>query len=264
MSELPLAGRRVLVTRAVHQAGKLSEGFRSLGAEAIEVPVIEIRPPVSFEPLDQALQQLGLYDWLILTSANTVRALAERADELGVWLQAPTLMKVAAVGEATAAAARKAGFAVDLVPESYVAESLLEGLTGSVSGQRVLLARAEIARDVIPTELGLAGAEVTVVDAYRNAMPERAPEQLRSALAAGIDVATFTSSSSANHLAEAASAAGIKFPFAGVAAVSIGPVTSQTLRELGWEPAAEASVSDIPGLIDAVICVLQSRAETEV
>jgi uroporphyrinogen-III synthase len=104
-----------------------------------------------------------------------------------------------------------------------------------------------------------AGAEVTVVDAYQNVMPEDAPERLREALVSGIDATTFTSSSSAGHLADAARAAGIKFPFAKVAAVSIGPVTSQTLRELGWEPAAEANPSDIPGLIAATVRALESR-----
>ncbi len=259
MTSLPLAGRRVLVTRAAHQAGKLSDGLRALGAEPVEVPVLEIRPPVSFEPLDKAIRSLGDYDWLILTSANTVSALAERAADLGIRLDPPLAMKVAAVGDATSAAARKAGFAVTLVPESYVAESLLAGLTSLVSGRWVLLARAAIARDVIPTVLRKAGAVVDVVDAYRNVMPENAPEQLRNALIGGVDAVTFTSSSSATHLAEAAHAAGIKFPFAKVAAVSIGPVTSQTLRELGWEPAIEASPSDIPGLVSATVRILESR-----
>jgi uroporphyrinogen-III synthase len=90
-------------------------------------------------------------------------------------------------------------------------------------------------------------------------MPEGAPEQLRRALAAGIDAATFTSSSSATHLAEAASTAGVSFPLPGVPAVSIGPITSQTLRELGWEPAVEASVSDIPGLVSAVVHLFGAR-----
>ncbi|MGC1463538.1 MAG: uroporphyrinogen-III synthase [Terracidiphilus sp.] len=259
MSSLPLHGRRVLVTRAVHQAGKLSNGLRALGAEPVEVPVLEIRPPVSFEPLDLSLHQLDQYHWLILTSANTVRTLADRAAELGLRLELPVSLKIAAVGDATAAAARKAGFTVTLVPESYVAESLVKGLTSLVSGRRVLLARAEIARDVIPEVLRRAGAEVTVVDAYRNVMPEDAPERLRIALASGIDAATFTSSSSAAHLAEAARTAGVKFPFKGVAAVSIGPITSQTLRELGWEPAIEASPSDISGLLSATVRVLEKR-----
>ena len=150
---LRLTGRRVLVTRALHQAGKLSEGLRALGAEPVEVPVLEIRPPANFEPLDAALLQLGSYDWLILTSANTVRALAERAAVLGISLPQPTSPKelappqvagaeqpkelvppqVAVVGEATATAARKAGLPVNFVPESYVAESLVAGLIAQAS-----------------------------------------------------------------------------------------------------------------------------------
>ena len=259
MSMLPLSGRRVLVTRALHQAGKLSEGLRALGAEPVEVPVLEIRPPATFEPLDKSLRQLDHYDWLILTSANAASALAGRAAELGLKLQPPPTLKVAAIGDATAAAVRNIGFPVTLVPESYVAESLLKGLTKLVAGRRVLLARAAIARDVIPDVLRQSGAEVEVVDAYRNEMPAAAPDQLREALARGIDAATFTSSSSATHLAEAAHAAAIAFPLAKVLAVSIGPVTSRTLRDLGWKPAAEADPSDIPGLLSATVRALQTR-----
>jgi uroporphyrinogen-III synthase/uroporphyrinogen III methyltransferase/synthase len=267
VNQKPLAGRRVLVTRALHQAGKLSEGLRALGAEPVEVAVLEIRPPVSFEPLDAALRQLESYDWLLLTSANTVRALTERAAELGISLHpsaplgaeskelAPPKV-VAAVGEATASAARSAGLQINFVPQSYVAESLLAGMLERFEhralGKRILLARAAVARDLIPDALRAAGAVVDVVDAYRNVLPEAAPDELRRAVDEGLDAATFTSSSSATHLAEAARAAGIYWPFAGVAAVSIGPVTSRTLRELGWEPAAEADPSDIPGLIAAV------------
>ena len=257
MTSLPLAGRRVLVTRAAHQAGKLSDGLRALGAEPVEVPVLEIRPPASFDALDAALRQLDKYDWLILTSANTVRALAERSASLSVSLEEAAPPRVAAIGEATATAARGYGLQVALVPESYVAESLVEALAGQVAGRRVLLARAAVARDAIPDALRAADADVDVVDAYRNVLPETAAEQLRAAVSTGIDAATFTSSSSATHLAEAARAAGIGFPFVGVPAVSIGPITSRTLRELGWEPASEASPSDIPGLIAAVAQVLR-------
>jgi uroporphyrinogen-III synthase/uroporphyrinogen III methyltransferase/synthase len=139
-----------------------------------------------------------------------------------------------------------------------VAESLVAELAPQIAGKRVLLARAEIARDAIPDALRAAGATVDVVDAYRNVLPEAAPELLSKALADGIAAATFTSSSSVTHLADAARVAGIAFPFAGVVAVSIGPITSQTLRDLGWEPAAEAKVSDIAGLIDAVDRVLRA------
>jgi len=258
VNSLPLAGKRVLVTRALHQAGKLSDGLRALGAEPVEVPLLEIRPPDSYAALDAALLNFGQYDWLILTSANTVRALVERALALGIALAPPASLKVAAVGEATADEARKAGFGVTFVPVTSVSESLVEGLVGGAVGQRILLARAEVARDVVPEALREAGAQVDVVDAYRNAMPEGAPERLQLALANGIDAATFTSSSSVTHLAEAAREAGVAWPFVGVPAASIGPITSGTLRELGWEPAVEANSSDIPGLISAVIQLFQT------
>jgi uroporphyrinogen-III synthase/uroporphyrinogen III methyltransferase/synthase len=256
VTSLPLSGRRILVTRAAHQAGKLSDGLRALGAEPVEVPILEIRPPASFAALDAALERLETYNWLILTSANTVRVLSARASELGVQTLQPPALMVAAIGEATAASAQHTGIILTLVPVSYVAESLIESLGGSISGQKILLARAETARDLIPDALRAAGAEVDVVDAYRNVLPESAPEQLRHALAGRIDAATFTSSSSVTHLAEAAHRAGIDFPFVDIPAISIGPITSQTLRDSGWPPTAEGNPFDIPGLISAVVRVL--------
>ncbi len=253
MTAPPLAGRRILVTRAATQAGKLSQGLRALGAIPVEVPVLEIQPPESFAPLDAALSHLAAYDWLILTSTNAVSAVTVRASQLGLELSAIHLPQVAAVGSATAEEARKIGLPVALIPEAYVGESLAAALQESIEGKHVLLARAAVARDVIPDALRAAGAIVDVVDAYRNAMPAAAPAQLRAALKQGIDAATFTSSSSVTHLADAAKAAGIAFPFAGVPAISIGPITSQTLRELNWPPAAEASPHDIPSLIAAVL-----------
>lgn len=252
MKALPLAGRRVLVTRAAHQAGKLSDALRAVGAEPVEVPVLEIQPPAGYDAVDLALRRLDSYDWLILTSANTVWAFAERAAALGLPLAPQGSLKVAAIGEATADAARKQGLTVTLIPGKYVAEAMVEALAKHAAGQKFLLARAEVARDLIVDALRAVGARVDVVDAYRNVMPEAAPKLLREALAKGIDAATFTSSSSVTHLAAAAKEAGISFPFDGVAAVSIGQITSRTLRGLGWEPAAEASVSDISGLVAAV------------
>jgi uroporphyrinogen-III synthase len=257
VSALPLAGRRILVTRAAHQAGKLSEALRELGAEPVEVPVLEIGPPANYEPLDRALFRLYQYDWLILTSANAAGELTKRFSVLGMEFEPPISLKVAAVGGATAEAARQAGFSVTLVPESYVSESLVRALATQVPGKRVLIARAAVARDVIPDVLRTAGAEVDVVDAYQNVLPESAPKQLRRALAQKIDAATFTSSSSVSHLAEAAQIAGIAFPFAGVPAISIGPITSKTLRDAGWPPAAEANPSDIAGLVAALVHIFE-------
>ncbi len=253
---LPLASRRVLVTRAVHQAGKLSDGLRSLGAEPVEVPVLEITAPPSYELLDQALKRLSSFHWLLLTSANTVRALASRCEHLGIDYREPDMPSVAAIGGVTAEAARKANFRVTLVPGSYLAESLISALDGQVRGKRVLLARAMVARDVIPEALKNMGAELTVVDAYQTILPHGAHDLLRLALTTGLDAATFTSSSSVRNLAEVASESGVAFPFAGVPAISIGSVTSATLREFGWEPAGEAVASDIPRLLEAVVRVL--------
>jgi len=252
MTSPPFANKRILVTRAAHQAGKLSEGLRDAGVEPIEVPVLEIQPPASYDPLDSALRNLSTYDWLILTSANAVHAIVERTAASDLVFSEPKL-KIAAVGKATAEAARQAGLAVALTPKEYVAESLIESLTSLTEGQRVLIARAAIARDLIPDTLRATGAIVDVVDAYQNAIPQDAPEKLRAALASRIDAATFTSSSSVTHLVEVARAAGITFPFAAVKAISIGPITSATLREHGWPPDAEANPHDISGLIAAVI-----------
>jgi uroporphyrinogen-III synthase len=256
MNALPLAGRRILVTRAAHQAGKLSDELRALGAEPVEVPVLEIRPPAGYDAIDLALRRLDSYDWLILTSANTARAFAERAAELGLPLAPQGRFKVAAIGEATADAARILGLPVTLIPGAYVAEAMVEALAKQAAGQKFLLARAEVARDVIVDALRAVGAKVDVVDAYRNVLPEAAPALLRKALQQRIDAVTFTSSSSVTHLAEAAKKADIAFPFPGVRAISIGPITSKTLREAGWEPAIEAIPHTIPGLISAVTHIL--------
>jgi uroporphyrinogen-III synthase len=257
VSEQPLAGRRIFVTRGATQAPKLSDSLRALGAIPVEVPVLEIVPPASYEPLDDAIQNLDRYDWLILTSTNTVHALVERIAYLGIVAPASS-PQIAAIGSATAEAARDAGMKVSLTPKDYVAESLVDALQDQIAGKRVLLARAAIARDVIPDALRAAGATVDVVDAYRNVLPLEAPAQLQAALVNGLDAATFTSSSSVTHLAEAAEKAGIPFPLTGVPAISIGPITSQTLREAHWPPVAEADPHDIPGLIAAVKAFLSA------
>ncbi len=229
--------------------------FARLGAEPVEVPVIEIQPPASYDALDTSLRKLETYDWLILTSANAVQVLAERAAASGI-VFAVKSPQVAAVGNATAEAARQAGLTVAVIPDAYVAEGLVSLLGQRVHGKRVLLARAAVARDVIPAALRAFSAFIDVVDAYQNVIPEGAPERLRRALDARIDAATFTSSSSATHLAEVARAAGVGFPFAGVPAISIGPITSATLRDLGWTPAAESEIHDIPGLVRTVADLL--------
>jgi uroporphyrinogen-III synthase len=251
-----LAGLRILVTRGANQATKLSDRLRALGVEPIEVPVLEILPPLNPAPLGAALCNLGRYDWVVFTSTNAVRAVVEHAATLEVTFS--SVRRIAAVGSATAEAARDAGLEVALVPGTYVAESLIAGLQNQVAGKHILIARAAVARDIIPDALRAAGATVDVVDAYRNVLPERAPEQLRQAFSGGIDAVTFTSSSSVTNLEDAAQAAGLPFPFPRVAAISIGPVTSKTLCARGWPPAIEAGRHDISGLVSAVASYFSS------
>ena len=257
---LPLTGRRILVTRARHQAGQLSLQLSALGAEVIEVPAIEILPPESFEPLDAALRSLSQYQWLIVTSANTVRVLSDRMAAAGIPARDFSHLKIAAIGSGTAHALRELGLAIHLTPEEYVAESLLTALGDQLSEARVLLARAAVARDIIPQALTARGAQVDVVNAYRTVIPEDSARQIAQLFSPTRqiseqqipDAATFTSSSTVTNFFQLLRSAGIDEPPAGMRAVSIGPITSQTLRDHNWEPAVEADPHDLAGLVVAV------------
>jgi uroporphyrinogen-III synthase len=258
VSGLPLAGRAILVTRARHQAGKLADALRAEGAEVIEIPAIEIVPPESYAPLDAALNNLSQVRWLIVTSANTVAVLRERAAALGLAPAVFSNLQIAAVGSATAQALRDFGLEPSVTPREYVAESLIEALGTRTADQRVLLARAAIARDVIPDALRTQGALVDIIDAYRTVIPSDSIARIRTLFAPGNrlpDAATFTSSSTVTNFLALLHAAGIDRA-ASMQAISIGPVTSATLRENHWEPAAEADPHDLSGLVAATIRAL--------
>ncbi len=175
-----LAGVRVLVGRARHQASALSAGLRKLGADVIEIPFIEIRRPRSYKPLDSALKHLDEYDWLVLTSVNGGDAVWERAKQLKLGKKQFQQLQIAAIGPATSKAIQKHGLKVDVVPEEYVAESVVKSLRRQVKGKRVLLARARVARDVIPRELRKLGAQVDVVEAYETVIPKSSRLRLRA------------------------------------------------------------------------------------
>jgi uroporphyrinogen-III synthase len=259
-SSLPLAGRTILVTRARHQAGRLTEALRAVGAEVVEIPAIAIVPPDSYADLDRTLLNLSQYQWLIVTSANAVQALQARLAATGSEVGALSHLKIAAVGSATAAALREMGIEVAVTPAEYVAESLVEALGSRVDWQRVLLARAAVARDVIPDALRARGATVDVVDAYRTVIPEDSVTAIRTIFGPQgrvPDAVTFTSSSTVTNFEALLRAAGVPVP-AAMKSVSIGPVTSATLRELEWEPAAEADPHDLAGLVAAVVQTLAS------
>lgn len=247
----PLAGLRVLVTRAAGQAGDLSARLRAAGAEPVEVAVIQIVPPDDVAPLDDALRRLPEYDWVLFTSSNTVEAVFARLDALGLDARAFEATRVAAIGTATAERLRARGVRVDYVPDRFVAEALLEGLiTRGVAGQRVLLPRAEHARDVLPNGLRSVGATVDVVVAYRTEIPPDAPG-LRALEAGEIDVVTLTSSSTARNLVALASGRVDLINRARVAC--IGPITAATAREVGLRVDLVAEEHTIPGLVAALV-----------
>jgi uroporphyrinogen-III synthase len=258
-SSQPLAGVRVLVGRARHQAGSLSLELRKLGASVLEIPFIEIRKPSSFQPLDSALKDLGKYDWLVLTSVNGVEAMWDRMGKLRVTKRRLKHLKISAIGPATKKAIEKRGSRVDVVPEEYVAESVVKSLRRRVKGKRILLVRAKVARDVIPRELRKAGARVDVVEAYETIVPKSSRTRLRAALKdprKRPDVVTFTSSSTVKNfvtLLGASRRARRPAQLQGVTLASIGPVTSATLRELGLGVDVEAKQFTIPGLVKAIV-----------
>jgi uroporphyrinogen-III synthase len=257
---LSLLGRTILVTRARHQAARLSTDLVALGAEVIEIPTIEITPPASYEPLDDALRNLAGYNWLIVTSSNTVRVLRERMGLLGLSLSAFSHLEIAAVGSATAETIREFGLKVAFMPHEYVAESLIDALEDQIRGQSVLLVRAAAARDIIPETLRERGMPVHVVDAYRTAIPSGSVEQIQAVFREGAripDAATFTSSSTVTNFLALLREAGIDHGMHSMRAISIGPVTSQTLREQGWYSSGEADPHTIPGLIAATVEALR-------
>jgi uroporphyrinogen-III synthase len=260
-----LAGVRVLVGRAQHQAGALSAELHKLGATVLEIPFIEIHRPKSFQPLDDALKNLENYDWLVLTSVNGVEAMRGRMAKLRLSEEDLAHLHIAAIGPATKKAIEEGGSKVDVVPKEYVAESVVRSLRKKVKGKRVLLVRAKVARDVIPRELRKAGAQVEVAEAYETVVPQASRVLLRRVLArprGRPDLVTFTSSSTVRNfvalLGGARAAARTLAAVRGeecprhIQLASIGPVTSATLREFGLPVDIEAGEFTIPGLVKAI------------
>jgi uroporphyrinogen-III synthase len=249
-----LAGIRVLVGRARHQASALSAELKKLGAEVIEIPFIEICKPRSYKPLDAALKAIADYDWLILTSVNGVDAVSARLKHLRISKRSLRHVQIAAIGPATLEEIEKLGLRVAVVPPTYIAESVVESLRGKVEGKRVLLARARVARDVIPRELREMGAQVDVVEAYETAIPAASKRRLHSVMShpkRRPHVLTFTSSSTVKNFA-ALLGGRAHTDLGGIQFASIGPITSATLRELGFPVHIEAKEYTISGLTRAI------------
>lgn len=237
-----------------------------MGAEVLEIPFIEIRKPRSFQPLDKALKNLRSFSWLILTSVNGVEAMWERMSGLRLSNHQLQHLAIVAIGPATKKAIEKHGLKVALVPQEYVAESVVRSLQGQVRGKRVLLIRAKVARDVIPRELRTAGAHVEVVEAYETVVPQSSRRRLQAALRSPNrkpDFITFTSSSTVRNFMtllgheKDLGRQGSTSVWHGVRLASIGPVTSRTMRECGLRVDIEAREYSMPGLVQAIVDACQ-------
>lgn len=243
----PLFGRRIVVTRARAQASSFAAALEELGAEVIQFPAIRIEPTTEPEELRSAAASATDFDWIVFTSVNGVAAFWAALDEAGLDSRALRGPRFCAIGPATAAAIGARGIRADLVPGQYVAEAVLEALDKEtvLEGARILLPRADIARETLAEELRARGAEVTEIAAYRTVPDGAGAEDLRRRLAADeIDLITFTASSTVRHFV------GLVGRAIGRAKVaSIGPVTSATARELGLPVHYEAEEYTIPGLI---------------
>ncbi len=248
----PLAGRRVLVTRAAAQAAPLVALLRAAGAEPIECPVIQIEPADGYAGLDAALRRAASYDWLVVTSVNTVEHVQRRLDQLGLDWGAFAGCGVAAIGPKTAAALRERGVAIAYMPRDYVSTAIAAGLPLR-SGQRVLLPRADIADKRLVEGLRARGAVADEFVAYRTVAPAHGLVELRGLLAAGaIDAVTFTSASTVRNLCAALGddAAGL---LGRTVVACIGPVSAATARECGLQPAVVAAEYTIDGLVAALV-----------
>jgi uroporphyrinogen III methyltransferase / synthase len=251
---LPLFGQRIVVTRDRAQALDLSEPLESLGAEALLLPVIEIRDPQDPKPLDDAIQNLASYDWLIFTSANGVRHFVDILDKSAHDLRS-LKARICAIGPATKAAVEALHLKVDLMPREYVAESLVEAFAGeNLESRRILLPRAAVAREIVPRELARRGAHVDVVEAYQTVAPRDLAARARAVLDRKPHWITFTSSSTVTNFIAAAGREVLRE----MKIASIGPITSATLREHQIEPTVEAQPHTIGALVEA-ICAAATR-----
>jgi len=249
----PLFGQRIVVTRARHQASELSQAIEALGGEPWEFPTIEIAPPSDKSYLIKAINNLKEFQWLIFTSVNGVEGFFAELKNQERDVRDLAGLEIAAIGPATQAALELRGIRAAFVPDEFRAEKVVEGLTGRVvAGQKVLLARAEEARDILPVSLKAMGVEVWDVPVYKTILGGANRTELQRLLRdKEIHTVTFTSSSTVRNFITLLD--GDLSLLDGVALYSIGPITSATAQELGLTIFKEAAQYTISGLVDALL-----------
>jgi len=252
-----LHGKRIAVTRAEEQSAGLLARLGALGATAVACPAIAFAPPADFAALDAAIARLEQYDWLIVTSANGVRALLERMAALGRGSVELAHLTIGAIGPATAEALAERGLYAGFVPSAYVAESILAEI-GDLAGKRILLPRADIARATLAVGLRAMGATVDEIAAYRTVPGPGARALAGELRAKTLDAITFTSSSTVRYLLDGLEQAGISRAEAcmllnATAVVCIGPITAATASEQGLRVDAVAQEYTAEGVVAALI-----------
>lgn len=247
---------RVLITRPREEATEFARALGEIGVEVIFFPTIAIHPVKDTSTLDQAISHLQEYDWLILTSANAADVVLDRKTALGIE-KLPESLRIAAIGPKTAARLLKAGITPSYTPAEYIAEAIVLGL-GNLTGRRVLLPLADIARDTLPKAIQEANGIAHVVTAYHTLPAEPDPEGL-AAMHQDIDVITFTSGSTARNFVALIRSAGLNpFRLPGNPVIAcIGPKTAQAARELGFSVAIVASEYTVEGMVRAISSHLQ-------
>lgn len=258
MPTLPLTDKTVLVTRAVGQAGQFSRLLQRQGATVIEMPTIEIVPPSSWDELDAAIGHLNDYDWLVLTSTNAVDYFFERLGSQLQDVRGLAAIKIAVVGEKTAARLKQHGLKADFIPPDYVADAMVVNFPGAVTGKKILFPRVESGgREVLVNAFVEQGAVVTEVAAYQSVCPEFGDPQAIAALKNhSVDVVTFASSKTVKHfcqLLERSIGDGWQRYLDKVGFASIGPQTSKTCRILLGRVEIEAQEFTLDGLTQAIV-----------
>lgn len=251
----PLFGKKVVVTRAREQASALTSALEELGAWVMEFPTIEIEDPLDWAPVDEAIQSLEEYQWVIFTSVNGVERFFRRLLAVGHDVRKLYGLKICAIGPKTREALEKYALRVEYMPDEYVAEAIFAGLKDKIQpGDKVLLPRADIARKALPQALQELGAAVTDVTVYRTVKSRHRSDVLLEALRnRDVDLVTFTSSSTVRNFVELLPENEKEQLMAGVKVVSIGPITTQTARELGLQVDVTAQEYTINGLVQAIL-----------
>jgi len=251
----PLLGKRIIVTRARQQASDLVSQLSDLGAECLEYPTIRIIAPKDPGPLQQALKNLPTYDWIVFTSVNGVIHFFEHLFGAGKDVRSLSKLQTAAIGPATAEQLRKFGLNSDIVPQAYRAESVVEAFKEmNLKGKKILLPRARKARPILPLELTKMGAQVDEIPAYETLKAtENAGDLTRQLEDKRVDLITFTSSSTVKNFKALLPADSFKKLMQGVIIASIGPITTDTAKQLDFDVHIKAESFSIPGLVEAIL-----------